>query len=242
MAFAEPSNGLLFDKAQDRRLADIFAPCITLILQLRASRDFGDADVLRRRIKELFEHAEPEAVRLGHAGEEISSAKFALVAFIDETILSSSWSRKDQWVARPLQLELFDRYDAGEAFFERLAKLLQQPAAHADALEVYYLCMTLGFKGRYQIVEQDRLRTLIEETYRTLSRLPGLGAGLLAPHGKPRDQVATEARSKMPLWVLLLFVTAIGFLAYIGMSLYISNSAEETVSAIDQVPRVEAVR
>jgi type VI secretion system protein ImpK len=242
MAVAEAPPLTLYDQAKDRRLSQIYAPVFTLILQLRASHEFGDADVLRRRIKDLLDRAEREALRTGLPSEEARSAKFALVAFIDETILSSDWSQKERWVAKPLQLEFYDRYDAGEIFFDRLEEMLRQPAQQAEVLEVYYLCMTLGFKGRYLLHDQERLRMLIEETYAALSRVPGLVGDVLSPHGRPRGQVATEVQSKLPVWAIVVFAAVIALLVYLGLSLYISSAASDAARAIDAVPRAESTR
>lgn len=234
MAVAEQSNdtGVLFDESADRRLSEIYATCFTLILQLRSTDEFGDPEVLRRRVKDLLDDAEREALRTGVAPDNIQQAKFALVAFIDETIISSSWSQKDRWVSKPLQLELYDQYDAGEAFFTRLEKLREQPKANAEALEVYYLCMTLGFKGKYQLHEQERLRELIETTYEDLKRLPGMGAQTLSPHGTPRGQVAQEVKSKLPAWVIAAAAALVGLLLYVGVSLYLSSAADSTAQNI----------
>lgn len=233
MAVAEAPSGLLYDEAEDHRLAELYAPCFTLILQLRATHEFGDATVLRQRIKDLLDRAERDAMRVNTPRDDLRDAKFALVAFIDETILSSDWSQKDRWVAKPLQLELYDRYDAGEVFFDHLKRLLEQPTQHAEVLEIYYLCMTLGFKGRYELYEQERLRILIEETFEALRR-SGMSVGVLSPHGKPRDQVATEVRNKVPLWIIIAFVVGIALILYIIMFLMMNNAAEHTLQLVGQ--------
>ena len=232
MAVAEADSGLLFDEAQDQRLAQLYAPCFTLILQLRASHEFGDAEVLRQRILDLLDRSEREALRAGVSSQDLRKAKFALVAFIDETILSSEWSQKERWRARPLQLELYDLHDAGDVFFDRLKTLLEQPAQYAEVLEVYYLCMTLGFKGRYELYEQERLRMWIEETYKALIAAPGLSLGALAPHGKPRDHVADQGRVGVPTWVLVAFVAGLALLIYIIFYLMMNTAASRTIEAI----------
>ena len=242
MALAESPPTVLFDEAKSQRLSEIYSPCFALVLQMRSTDTLGDADVLRGRIKNLLEKSGLEAARAGHSREDVQDARFALVAFIDETILSSDWIQKDRWLAKPLQLELFDRYDAGEEFFEKLQSLRSQGALRADVLEVYYLCMALGFKGRYQLHDQGRLRIIIEETYAELKRIPGMGVGPLSVHGKPRDQVATEVKSKLPAWVVVVCAAAVGLLIYLGMSLYISSAAEDAARAIEAVPPVEAMR
>lgn len=230
-----PERTAFLDESADQRLAEIFAPCFTLILNLRASNEFGDPESLRQRTKELLDDAEREALRTGVSPSDIQKAKFAIVAFIDETVLSSDWSQKESWASTPLQLELYDQYDAGEVFFDRLEALRENPRSNADALEVYYLCMTLGFKGQYQIHGQERLREIIEETYEELRHLPGTGGKDLAPHGAPRGQVAEEVKSKLPTWVIAAAAALLGLLIYSGMYFYLSDAADDAASSIREL-------
>lgn len=232
---AESFSSLLFEESQDRRLADIYASIFTLVLNLRDSAEFGDAERLRDRVRMLLKKSKQEALESGVPSDDIRAAEFALVAFADESILSSDWSQKDRWVARPLQLQLYDRYDAGEAFFDRLEELRTQPSMRPEVLEVYYLCMTLGFKGKYQLHGQETYRTLIEETYEDLARTPGLGETSLSPHGEPRDQIATEVRSKVPPWSVAAGAAVIALLVYIGMSVYMTNESEDVAQTIREM-------
>lgn len=235
-SFAADTSSLRvsFDEAGGR-LADVYAPCFTLALQLRAGHEFGDSEVLRSKIKGLLDKTRREAVRTGHAPEDVREAEFALVAFLDETLLSSDWSQKDRWLAKPLQLELFNRYDAGEEFFHRLDGLRANPGLHAEVLEVYYLCMALGFKGKFQLHGQEQLRGLIEETQAEVARQPGMNATTLAPHGLPRDTVADEVKSRVPTWVFVAVALVLSFVVYLGMSFYISSTADEVAQDIEFV-------
>ena len=241
-ASLDGSARVLFDENNVQRLAETYAPCFALILQLRATDEYGDAGQLRRRILDMLDRLRREAQRAGSASEDTQEAQFALVAFLDETILSSNWSEKDHWLAKPLQLELYNRYDAGEEFFHRLDGLRANPSLHAEVLEIYYLCMALGFKGRYLLHDQEKLRNLIEDTYGELSRTPGMQVDALSPHGKPTDQVATEVRSKLPTWVIAVAALVVGLLIYVGMSVYISSTANDTAREIEAVTGVEQVR
>lgn len=73
-------------------------------------------------------------------------ARFAICAWVDEVILNSPWQEKDQWKREQLQRLYYHTTDAGEEFFERLNQLgLHQ----RDVREVYFLCLALGFMGRY---------------------------------------------------------------------------------------------
>src|SRR5690606_33125530 len=215
-----------------KRLAEVFAPCFTLTLQLRASEEFGNAEVLRQRIKDLLDRTSRQASRINTSSGDIEEAKFALVAFIDETILLSNWSQRDQWVARPLQLEFYNRYDAGEEFFVKLDALLKRPEAKAELLEVIYMCMTLGYKGRYQIDEQERRRTRIEKTYIMFRRQLRRGEKILSQRGKLRDQVANEVQRQLPAWVVAAIAAGYAVLVCFGLRLAMSNNAQDVAEEI----------
>lgn len=220
-------------EGRTRRLAEIYAPCFTLILQLRGAPYSGTPDVLRRRVKDLLERASREARQASASSDDVEMAVFALVAFLDEAILSTDWPQKEKWLAKPLQLEMYERFDAGEAFFERLESLREKPESRFEVLEVYYLCMALGFKGKYRFHGQDQLRMLIEETYAQLRNGSGIGSRVLAPHARPRDQLATEVKQKLPTWVIVVFAVAVGLVVYVGLRVSITNIANEAAAAIE---------
>src|SRR5579863_2895053 len=56
-----------------------------------------DLEVFRRRMKTALQEVEREAGSVGYAAAEIRDAEFAVVAFLDETILSSRDAKADEW-------------------------------------------------------------------------------------------------------------------------------------------------
>jgi type VI secretion system protein ImpK len=72
---------------------------------------------------------------------------------LDESVLKMQNPAFADWAQRPLQEEMFGHNRAGEVFFQHLGTLLARPDSQetADCLEVYCLCMLLGFKGQYAI-------------------------------------------------------------------------------------------
>lgn len=85
--------------------------------------------------------------------EEVEEARFALVAWADEKILLSDWSGREEWLREPLQLQLFGTNRAGDEFYDHLAAL--RPDQNL-AREVYFLCLSLGFEGRYSGQDAQR--------------------------------------------------------------------------------------
>ena len=215
------------------RLADTFAPCFSLILQLRASDALGPADTLRERIKNLLARVEREARAEAVPADDVRLAKFAVVAFIDEAVMAAEWSGRELWLARPLQLELFDRTDAGVHFFVELENLRTQGPARAEVMEVYYLCLTLGFKGKYRIFEQEQLRVLIEAVHEELARTPGFAARDLSPHGTARERVVGDARRRLPTWAILAVTAAVVVVIYLVFTVLISSAAGRVAETVE---------
>ncbi len=225
-------------KAEPRRLVELASPCLTLILQLRGAREFGDPAMLRQRLKDLFNRFERNAKDAGLDNELVRHARFALVAFTDESILGSNWSGKSFWLANPLAMELFKTFNAGEEFFKYLDELRQRTHLNLEALEVYYLCLALGFKGKYGPLPQgpDKLRALVEDVHHELRREINKAVDApLSPHGKPRDLITQALKERVPAWVVGVGAAALGLLIYLIASYFIGERAGEIARAIAQI-------
>jgi type IV/VI secretion system ImpK/VasF family protein len=120
-------------------------------------------EVYQRRIKLSFLQFADQTKRLGWPSEKIINAQYALAAYVDEVVLASNWMGKLTWVGNPLQLDFFGERLAGEHFFERLEKLLISGAKEIDALMIYYICLQLGFKGKYRFQSIEPLVRLKED-------------------------------------------------------------------------------
>ncbi len=215
----------------DGRLAGAFASVFALILQLRTTRDFGDPTTLRQRAEALIDQAADRARAAGADAAEVREAEFCVVAFLDEAVMTSEWPGRDAWASAPLQLSRYDRYDAGEAFFDRLKQLFGEQGRD-EVLEVYYLCLALGFKGRYQLHGREVLRQLIDELQSRLSRAPGGDAGALAPHGLPSGPAAVAQAGGFPTWALWVGAAVLGLLLYLGFSLSVSSIARDVATDV----------
>jgi len=215
------------------RIADHFSALIALILRLRASGVGGVAAGLRERINRLLDQAESQALRAGKASSDVSGAMFAVVAFIDETIQGLDWPGKSQWLMNPLQTVRFGRSDAGEEFFKRLQNLRMDPRRDAEVLEVYYLALALGFKGKYQLQGAHDLRRLIDEVHADLQINESFRFRTLSPNGRPRDQITAEVRTKMPMWAVLLAVFLTAVLAWVICSTIVSDAASDAMTKIN---------
>lgn len=183
------------------RLYQAMAEVLVFAVQLPLGMPLPPAAELRSQILTGLDKMVGRGRAAGVPDGELAEAKYALVAFIDEQILKSNWVGRNEWMAKPLQLELYGEYTAGENFFARLRTLLQGPPSLA--LESYYLCLALGFRGVHGAGGDPRtLEQITEATRAQLAHaLPPVTK--LSPHAEPADRVAAVKTSRAPLIALI---------------------------------------
>jgi len=165
------------DAGSERRpdnLAFLFQEILTVIVRLRSGRQaVPDAEVFRAQMREALRQVDQQARVRGYSADDVNLAIFAVVALLDETILATRNPVFAQWPRKPLQEELFGHHVAGEIFFQNLQALLglKDSQQLADLLEVYYLCLLLGFAGRYGAGGRAELRSLMQATAEKIRRI-----------------------------------------------------------------------
>jgi type VI secretion system protein ImpK len=207
-------------QGRTENLALHFQEVLTAIVRLRANRQtVSDAESFRHHMREALRAAGAEAQRSGYAMEDVKLAAFAAVALLDESILNSRNPLFSDWPRKPLQEEMFGIHVAGETFFQYAQQLLARNDSPegADLLEVYDLCLLLGYRGRYSGGGSGELQALKDAMAAKIRRIRGGFSGLAPAWVLPPDQVrATGADPwvKRLTWVaiacaglmLLLFV------------------------------------
>ena len=213
----------------------------TTIARLRANRQVAaDSESFRIRIKQVLSAAEQEARQAGYAPDDIRLALFAVIAFLDETVLNSGQAMFADWPRRPLQQEVFGVHMAGELFFQYLQQLLgrQDSEDLADVLEVYELCLLLGYKGRYSASHGAELQVLAGQVSEKIDRVHG-GIGELSPQWRPST---TEIGQPRDVWVPRLIATAVaaGVIAvvlYIGFAISLHSGKSDLAALTTQLIR-----
>ncbi|MEW5724657.1 MAG: DotU family type IV/VI secretion system protein [Thermodesulfobacteriota bacterium] len=128
------------------RLIDCFAKVLayTVILEREHPSLMPTLEDVRADYDNLLAEADEAGRRGGFPLEDYQAAKFAVCAFVDEAILISDWDGRTGWM--PLQRLFFRTTNAGEEFFQRLETV---PETNKSVREVYAVCLSLGFTGRY---------------------------------------------------------------------------------------------
>lgn len=116
---------------------------------MAAGRPEPGCDASRQRALALLEAARDAARAQGRSDVQIESARFAMVAWIDEILARHPGCPAG---TAPLQQALFASSNAKTEFFHHLSALRPDDD---EVREVYWRAMELGFKGQYYFESGD---------------------------------------------------------------------------------------
>ncbi len=196
--------------AETRRpenLALVYQELFTGVERMRANRlNVTDAGVFRNGVVEALRSAKDEARRRGYSEESINYSQYAIVAFLDESILNLRWPVFADWSRRTLQHEMYGVQNAGDVFFQHLQKLMGQPESQdlADVLEVHQLALLLGFAGGFGLGgRRGELRTISDQTGQKIRRIRQSGSELSRNWRLPSERIVTETKD---VWLKRLMI------------------------------------
>jgi type VI secretion system protein ImpK len=151
--------------------------------------------------------------------EDYDGARFAICSWIDEAMLNSSWNQRQQWQREQLQRLYYQTTEAGEEFFERLNQLGPH---QREVREIYYLCLALGFMGRFcQAGDEALLEQLKTSNLKLLVGssvgLPSLEQAQLFPEAYPAETVGIRRPKQRFSFSLLTAVSLAGPVILFGV-------------------------
>ena len=193
-----------------------------------------DADTFRESIRSFLTEFDRGGKRLGASADDMYLSKFAFCALVDEVVLTSQSKVRDAWERRPLQIEFFGEQLAGERFFEHLETLRQGGAARVELLEVFHMCLLIGFQGKYILEGSEKLNYLTGRLGDEIAHLKGRRAGF-APHWAAPDSVIHALRTEVPLWVIGSVFALAGLLAFLGIRHSLDRQTTEDLGRYSQV-------
>jgi type VI secretion system protein ImpK len=186
------------------------------------------ATQLRANVGELFGAMDAKGAEIGLVPEDLKEARYAIVALLDEILVRANWPGRAEWQSAPLQLVQFQENTAGENFFVRADALCNQ-SHRLHVLQVYFLCLSLGFQGRYAMSPPGEL----EATHRRLATIvqgAAVSTEVLSPHGVPADAGETLLQRQAP--ILRLGLACLGA-ALVFYSLLLAVRAIQLSHALD---------
>ena len=218
---------------------------LTLVTKLRSTMKHDQVPDLHKRLTEEIKSFERNARNAGITGDTVVAARYLLCSVIDEMVLNTPWGASSGWSQHSLLSLFHQETSGGEKSFLILQKLLETPGTHLDLLELYYLCLSLGFQGKYRVMPRgnEQLEQIRENLYHTIeSHRPGWESEL-SPHWEGSVKPSEYLKNYIPLWVIASVVMALLVLTYSGFRYWmyqettpVAESIYTEITGIDGTP------
>ena len=132
----------------------VLGNCLPVLCYAAQLRQMSSAPDVSRLFSELVLQIKNISENLRAAGKTddiIITSRYIMCSFVDEMILTTPWGGMSHWSTQSL-LSFFHKEALGGAkFFEILKRNEQQSARYIDILELSYVCLSLGFLGKYRL-------------------------------------------------------------------------------------------
>ena len=172
-------------------------PVLGAVPQIRRALKHSNPGKLRAVLRDQIEQFQTSATFADIPGRQVEWAVYALCALLDESAASTPWG--GDWSRNGLLQQLRGESGAEEGFFALLERLTHDPEGNAELIEFFYVCMALGFEGKYQGSEGGRheLARVRDRIYALISqRRPRPRDGLSEHWRSPLDPLAAEQAAR----------------------------------------------
>ena len=235
--YSDPAaiDGAVGDNPLLKAATTVFA----LARRLRHAMSQPDVPKLRADTVQLLRTFEGRAQQLGARPEAIRPASYALCALIDEIVLGTPWGAGSAWSAQSLLITLHNETTGGERFFQILHEQTANAATNIDMLELMFVCLSLGFRGKFGVMDRgmEQLERVEQGLYRTIRQQRGDFERALSPYWQgmvdPRPKVARV----VPLWVVWAGVLGVLTVIFVGLSLTLNRGSDDAFVALSGLGR-----
>jgi type VI secretion system protein ImpK len=188
-------------------------------VKIRDAADLGTPESLKKLLVSYFSAFEDKCLSAGKAREFMNHSKYALAAFIDETVLNRGGEVHEYWIREPLTVKFFSDPVAGENFFSRLDSHIENVRKNKEVIEIYYLCVCLGFQGKYKMSGPEKLPVIIENLLRRIEGVQGSTPRAFSPSANvPPGSPPMEKRGRRLMGAALILFF-LGFVFYSALML-----------------------
>lgn len=218
-------------------LVDAATPLLGLAIRIRRMDQEADVQALYDRVRAQIAAIGEEVRVLGYDSGVLLAYQYCLCSFLDEAVMGTQWGSQSVWAQRSLLSAYHNETWGGEKFFTIMSRMLMEPEQYKDVLEFIYVCLCLGFKGKYQVQHNggDELQRIIEKLHRVLRQMRGdtpehLGEGEanLAHSNYRYDR-------RLPWWTPWAVAGGVLAAAYAVYAFRLSRVTSEVLQALDKI-------
>ncbi|WP_346830254.1 type IVB secretion system protein IcmH/DotU [Pseudomonas abietaniphila] len=216
-------------------LKDLVQDFISMALIVRRGRQVTSISAFEASVDAFFTTLERDARSANYSVDQVKDTQYALCAFLDESVLRSGDNElRRHFELSPLQFRYFGVHLAGQGFFEKIDALRADVKTNLDVLEVYHLCLALGFEGKFGLSEKDQLRYLANTLGQDIARYRKTPKALSPDWALP-DQVSQMLRHEVPVWLYLALIALVCVGVYLTLDWLLGKDVAALSEHISQL-------
>lgn len=218
-------------------LVNAASTLIAVFEKTRTAASHPNVGAFHKQLVSELKEFEVKANAQGIPRETILSARYLLCSVLDEAVLNTPWGSESPWGQHTL-LSVFHKETAGgEKCFMILDRMRERPAENLDILELFYICISLGFEGKYRLISRgrDALEEIRDELFRILRSHRGEYERNLSPNWQGLGNSRNSLAEYIPTWVLVSCVAAILFFGYAGFRYWLYSTSEPVVAELQSI-------
>ncbi|WP_338480589.1 type IVB secretion system protein IcmH/DotU [Pseudomonas trivialis] len=175
MIYAAQAQGLQMFNAGLNPLVSAAWELLSQPHRLSASVGRESLHTLNERLSAGITQFETRALHEGADHAAVMSARYVICSVLDEAVVTTSWGTAGDWSKMSLLSRFHNETFGGEKVFQLLERLSRDPLKHLALLELLYLCLSLGFEGKYRVMERGvvQLEAVRDGLYRQIRQVRG---------------------------------------------------------------------
>jgi type VI secretion system protein ImpK len=210
---------------------------LALLTRLSTFPDQVDTSDLHELMTNEIHRFQKQALTDGIDQKTVYKARYVLCTAIDEAVLNTPWGSDSSWAQKSLLSSFHQEVSGGVRFFSMLKDLSEVPTRNRELLELMYLCLSLGFEGRYRVAKggKDKLRAIREWLYQQLDKVGEPVEQTLSPHWQGVRDVQNPVIRAIPLWVLGAVAIALLTLLFSALLNSLNQQSDPVYAAIHKM-------
>ncbi len=152
----------------ENNLLCLAEPVLAVLLSIPRQERPYDLGAFRIQLLDLLRDFKGRSVTFEYHPSVIEKSTYILCAALDEAVAHTEWGRKGGWVNHSLLASMFTQRNGGEIFFVLLDKACQQPKLLKDFIELCYILLVLGFRGKFAGTDENELYEIKSYVYSLL--------------------------------------------------------------------------
>ncbi|MFL1503883.1 type IVB secretion system protein IcmH/DotU [Pseudomonas sp. S191] len=216
---------------------------LSQVVQLKGCTGREGLGAINDRLSSAVTQFETRALQCGVENSQVISARYVLCSVVDEAVVTTAWGTRSDWSRMSLLSRFHNETFGGEKVFQLLERLSRDPVKHLAMLELMYLCLSIGFEGKYRILERgaSQLESVRDALYRQIRQVRGEPPSQrVAPAA--RQTRRTRLRVISATWVAVLTLACV-LAMYAGFAWTLSQQAtnalqlfQPSASTLTQTP------